>query len=226
LYNTRELEEVFDIIEQIPTNSCGGDQPKSLFDLSFCTKGGGSIVEMGSLAGRSTIALAYGQKAKSGQPIYTIDCILHPNLTNNLERAGVSEWVNILTGYSSQISKNWSRPIELLFIDANHSYLAVRSDIRFWSRHVIDGGWIVFHDYGNPDCPGVQRAVHRQLLSRPFEWKTVSDREVGSLYVIQKQPKMKSSRGLLSAVREELSISKQWLMGEILSIMQRIKSRR
>ena len=47
-----ELEEVFDIIEQIPTDSCSGYQPKSLFDLSFCTKGCGSIVELGSLAGR------------------------------------------------------------------------------------------------------------------------------------------------------------------------------
>ena len=223
MYNTRELEEVFDIIEQIPTKSCGRDQPKFLFDLSFCTKGRGSIVELGSLAGRSTISLAYGQKAKFGQPIYAIDCILHPDIINNLERAGVSEWVNILTGYSSQISKIWSRPIELLFIDANHSYLAVRNDIRFWSRHVIDGGYIVFHDYGNPDCPGVHRAVHRKLLSRPFKWKIVSDREVGSLYVLKKQPNMKSSRGLWGAVREELSISKQWLVGEVFAIMQKNK---
>ena len=119
------------------------------------------------------------------------------------------------------MGKNWSLPIELLFIDANHSYLAVRSDIRFWSSHVIEGGWIVFHDYGNPNYPGVHRAVHRQLISRPVEWKTISDREAGSLYVLQKQPKMKSNRGLWNAVREELSISKPWIKGAILSIMQK-----
>ena len=65
MYNTHDLEKVFDIIEQIPTKSCGGEQPRFLFKLSFNTKSRGSIVELGSLAGRSTIALGYGQKVKS-----------------------------------------------------------------------------------------------------------------------------------------------------------------
>ncbi len=220
-----ELEEVLDIIERIPTNTCGGEQPRFLFNLSFRTRECGTIVELGSHAGRSTIALAYGQKVKSGQPIYSLDCTLHPDLKDNLQRAGVCDWVHICTGRSSQLGQNWNRPIELLFIDANHSYLAVRSDIRCWARHVIEGGLIVLHDYGNPTCPGVHVAVHRQLLSRPFEWRTVSDREAGSLYVVQRLAQAESRHRWLSVAREELSISLDWLVGEILAFLHRVKSR-
>jgi len=216
-----ELEEVLDIIERIPTNTCGGEQPRFLFDLSFSTQGRGAVVELGSYAGRSTIALAYGQKAKSGKHIYTLDCTLHPDLKDNLQRAGVSEWVHIHTGRSSKVARNWNRPIELLFIDASHSYLAVRNDIGWWARYVIEGGWIVFHDYGNPMYPGVQVAVRRQLLAKPFQWKTVSDREVGSLYVVQREVRVRRSHGWCRIAREELSNSLDWLVGEMLALLHR-----
>lgn len=117
-----------------------GEQPRFLFELSLGCKGTGAIVEIGSMAGRSTIALAYGQKVKGGQRIYGVDCRPHIDLIANLEKAGVSDWVELLVGWSSRISRKWIRPIELLFVDGNHSFLGCRSDIRCWVPHVVGGG--------------------------------------------------------------------------------------
>lgn len=52
--------------------------------------------------------------------------------------------------------------LDLVFIDADHSYEGVREDIEAWFPKVKSGGWIGGHDYQNPDarfCFGVDRAV-------------------------------------------------------------------
>lgn len=51
--------------------------------------------------------------------------------------------------------------IDVVFIDADHSYEGVRQDIEWWHPKVAPGGWIGGHDYGNPDprFGGVDRAV-------------------------------------------------------------------
>ena len=48
---------------------------------------------------------------------------------------------------------------DLVFIDAGHSYEDVRRDIARWLPKVRSGGMAVFHDYDNPQYPGVRRAV-------------------------------------------------------------------
>jgi predicted O-methyltransferase YrrM len=37
-------------------------------------------------------------------------------------------------------------PIDLLFIDGDHSYCGAKSDFLRYRTHVREGGWIVFHD--------------------------------------------------------------------------------
>lgn len=54
--------------------------------------------------------------------------------------------------------------LDLVFIDADHSYEAVRADIQAWIRHVRPGGIIAGHDYGGePRFPGVKKAVEELL---------------------------------------------------------------
>jgi predicted O-methyltransferase YrrM len=48
--------------------------------------------------------------------------------------------------------------LDFVFIDADHSYEAVRKDIDAWRSKVRAGGWIGGHDY-NRKFPGVVRAV-------------------------------------------------------------------
>jgi predicted O-methyltransferase YrrM len=48
--------------------------------------------------------------------------------------------------------------LDFVFIDADHSYEAVKDDIACWKSKVRRGGWLGGHDY-NQKFPGVVRAV-------------------------------------------------------------------
>jgi hypothetical protein len=52
--------------------------------------------------------------------------------------------------------------LEVVFIDADHSYEAVSSDIQAWLPKVRPGYYLAGHDYC-PAWPGVQRAVDELL---------------------------------------------------------------
>ena len=58
--------------------------------------------------------------------------------------------------------------VDLVFIDADHSYVAVSDDVAAWFRKVRPGGWIGGHDWRPPDSdtgwnvePGVRSGLHR-----------------------------------------------------------------
>lgn len=54
--------------------------------------------------------------------------------------------------------------LDLVFIDADHSYEGVKADLAAWVPKVKAGGWIGGHDYSNTDpaydFSGVDRAVN------------------------------------------------------------------
>lgn len=54
--------------------------------------------------------------------------------------------------------------LDLVFIDADHSYEGVKADLAAWVPKVKAGGWIGGHDFRNPapefDFTGVDRAVN------------------------------------------------------------------
>jgi hypothetical protein len=60
-------------------------------------------------------------------------------------------------GYSVTWASVWTRPLDLVFIDADHTYDACALDIHAWRKHVAPGGVLCGHDYGSFD--GVTRAV-------------------------------------------------------------------
>ena len=49
--------------------------------------------------------------------------------------------------------------LDLVFIDADHSYKGVKSDLEAWGPKVRPGGVLAGHDYEQPDFPGVKQAV-------------------------------------------------------------------
>ncbi|MDE3797601.1 class I SAM-dependent methyltransferase [Sinorhizobium meliloti] len=63
--------------------------------------------------------------------------------------------------------------LDLVFIDADHSYEGVKADIAAWLPKIRTGGWIGGHDYRNPDPRfrfGVDRAVD--------EWSASTGRQI------------------------------------------------
>jgi Methyltransferase domain len=47
---------------------------------------------------------------------------------------------------SEHAAKGWTRPVDLVFIDGDHSQKGTRLDWELWSPHVEPGGVVAFHD--------------------------------------------------------------------------------
>ena len=61
----------------------------------------------------------------------------------------------ILTGNSQEIGPGWIEPLDVLFVDGDHSYDGASADIGLFSPHVLPGGLLLVDDY---DMPEVRRA--------------------------------------------------------------------
>lgn len=120
------------------------------------------IVEIGSFQGRSTVGLAKGSKSGNNNTVYAIDTwpnkrvsgtqdviISKESFMNNLKISEVNDIVTPIHSSSNKALVNWDKKIGMLFIDGDHSYNGVKSDIR-WCDFVIPGGIIAFHDYLSP----------------------------------------------------------------------------
>ena len=118
--------------------------------LKNYSRDAGVVVEIGCHEGKTSAALANNC---AGQ-VYTVDHF-HPG------RAGVnfSEWIarlhrrraaadnlEIIKGTSSNTASRFTQQIDFLFIDADHSYEAVKRDWELWGAKVPAGGIIALHD--------------------------------------------------------------------------------
>lgn len=63
---------------------------------------------------------------------------------------------------------DWSDPVDVLHLDGDHEYDAVKGDIEKYVPFLGAEGLVILDDY-DPDHPGVQRAVHELLSQGDFE---------------------------------------------------------
>jgi hypothetical protein len=64
--------------------------------------------------------------------------------------------------------------LDLVFIDADHSYEGCKADIDAWRPKLRPGGWLMGHDYCTESFPGVVQAVKEMVpdatLHEDFVW--------------------------------------------------------
>ena len=53
--------------------------------------------------------------------------------------------INFITKPSVEVAETWNKPVGVLFIDGDHNQ--VKADFNAWEKHVVSGGYILFHDY-------------------------------------------------------------------------------
>jgi predicted O-methyltransferase YrrM len=95
-------------------------------------------------------------------------------IQKNFSTLRLHQQVEILRKTSSEAAAGWNQPIDLIFIDGDHSYEGVKRDWELFIPHMSEFGVVVFHDtmwdrrpdprWSRPDM-GVPRFVEelRQL---------------------------------------------------------------
>ena len=62
------------------------------------------------------------------------------------EKLFMKDNVTFIQGYFDDIAKTWDKKIDILHIDGDHSYDAVKNDFETWSQFVSEDGVILLHD--------------------------------------------------------------------------------
>jgi predicted O-methyltransferase YrrM len=159
-----------------------------LYWLASQVPAGGCVVEIGSYLGRSSGFLATGLKSNAklvcvdtwlndAMPIEKRD-VMQQFLTNTRRLAARLE---IARGRSEEIAARWVKPVDVLFIDGDHSYAGCSTDLKSWLPFVRSRGWIAVHDSA---VIGVARAI-RDFL--PAKNRVGSPRRIWSILAIRKR---------------------------------------
>lgn len=146
--------------------------------LAACVPASGTIVEIGSFKGRSTVMLAKVASHYGLGPIVAIDPHNSPILLDHQANPGVSSYQDFLhsiqaggmanhveshLAYSTEVANSWNRPIRLLWIDGDHSYEGAKKDLDAFFPHLVPLGVVAFHDALNT-FPGPIRVFVEDVL--------------------------------------------------------------
>ena len=111
---------------------------------------GGTVVEIGSHLGRSTVVLA-----SSGAHVVAIDPFpddwrygrsdTADHFRANLARAGVSDSVTLIQTSSENAFAGWTGGVTLLYVDGKHDVVSCLRDLR-WARWLPRGARFLVHD--------------------------------------------------------------------------------
>ena len=152
------------------------------------------IVEIGSSAGRSTVALCLGSRDGNKVKVYAVDPfngggatpdgespdtsvgnpgagyknagVAFDEFWRNIERFGVGGIVVPIKNYSELARSEYGGgPIGLLFVDGDHRYNYVKLDFDLWSPLLVKGGWLAMHDAG---YPGPGRVIEEDAVAAGF----------------------------------------------------------
>ena len=159
----------------------------------------GYVVELGCYKGGSASALAIGLRDSPGKwkPVITVDSYGCPkwdlapgefphcaeDAAGHAERyaqARKAFWdlglayhyvCSVVTRTHDVFWELWSKPIRVIFIDSGHLYDRTSMEIEGALSHMVEDGWLVFHDYyDSPDGKGVIPAVNR-FLDADKRWR-------------------------------------------------------
>lgn len=147
-------------------------QGRALLAAVLATSGRGAIVEVGSWKGRSTIWLAFGARER-GRRVLAVDphCESREDpsartldaFLANIEAAGVADAVDPLVMTSAQAVQTITEPVELLFVDGDHTEAGARLDADLWLPKLLPGGAVLFHDVATSGYAGPRRVFQQRI---------------------------------------------------------------
>lgn len=124
----------------------------------------GEVLEIGSYKGKSTVILARSAVFAGQERVCAVDPLDLPSATDpqgtaregiepafreNLRAHGVEGSVEFYRMTSQQLGRTWDRRLRLLWIDGDHTFPGVRSDLDTFAPHLAPGAIVAFHDVLN-----------------------------------------------------------------------------
>ena len=194
----------------LPYTSINGwlsvDEAITLFELAKgLPDSAPRAVEIGSWEGKRSVCIAQGLRDKPGAQLTCIDPFdasgddesrgaydgraqdlkgpLRSAFEENLAAASVRDLVDVRAGFSHDHVAAIHEPIDLLFLDGDHSYEAIRRDFVEWSPKVKVGGYLAMHDVVHPVHEGPRQVVNELIKDAP-QW--TDQRYVDSMFVARR----------------------------------------
>jgi predicted O-methyltransferase YrrM len=146
------------------------------------------IAEIGSWVGESAVAFVVGMDSANNPG--RITCIdtwegtesdqnqtymegTDPNaifglFARNMKKEIDTDRVRVIKGDSIEVANQITDQVDIVFLDAGHSYEEIVSDIKGWLPHVMKDGILCGHDYC-PAFPGVIAAVDQLKKKYPVQ---------------------------------------------------------
>jgi predicted O-methyltransferase YrrM len=143
--------------------------------LRHARRRSGVALEIGCFEGGSTVYLAKACQRRridrvtamdlfTGTPSWGQSRDTEATARQRIAEYGLDRVVTFVRADSRQYA--WDEPIDVLHIDGDHAYEAVRADAAKYVPFLTEGGIVVFDDY-DAAHPGVLRAVHELLVAFP-----------------------------------------------------------
>lgn len=192
-------------IEEIDFHSGLGDSALLLYGLARALKPE-VAVEIGSARGKSACYVGRALEENGKGKVYAIDPHMptawndensvdtFAEMSGNVRKLGLAKRVEIVRQTSDSAAVTWTRPIDMIFIDGDHSYEGVKRDWNLFTPFVRPFGVVVFHDtlwdlkpespYARADM-GVPAFVE-ELRSQGYPVVTI-DRDFG-VSIVQPSP--------------------------------------
>ena len=165
---------------------------RRLYDLACEASPNGPCLEIGSYCGKSAVYIGaackrfestlfsidhhYGSEEHQPGELYfdadlfdpyhfRVDTLRHFRKT--LMAADLEHTVVPLVTFSAIAARHWSTPLSLVFIDGGHAFDTVLNDYLCWNRHILPGGFLIFHDIFPDPADGGQapHEVYQKALS-------------------------------------------------------------
>lgn len=132
-----------DILNNLTNTDLGNNVFKLFEKTALITNG--VFVDLGVRGGTSSEIMLIDSE-KLNNKVFGVDVdfsVLDDKIKNN------SNYKCIL-GDSVTIGKNWTSPINGLFVDTFHIKEQVMMELYYWYPHMVEGGFIAFHDTNWP----------------------------------------------------------------------------
>jgi len=140
------------------------------------------ILEIGTARGYTAICMAISLLREDSK-IWSVDVVRfrQQSAIEEAKRLGLSDKIEFIYRQSAKVK--WTKPIDLLFLDGNHSYQHVHKEFYKFSPHVTREGIIVLHDSGRTHHSGVRKVIEDHIRG---EWNCIQFEQHPGLTLCQR----------------------------------------